>query len=108
MASVADGEMSDEKLKDMVVDKDGYASANSKLSPDYPKYAFSLFFRRECLIQIRNVKILVPRELPVGVQLRVSAIILFHIIWWSHSDVFFDSVATTPIGMYDEIECLRL
>ena len=106
MSSVADGEMTDEKLKEMVVDKDGYAPSEVESSCDYPKHASSLFFRRECVIDARNVKIVVPGELPAGVQLRVSGIVLLHLVIRTHTDPFFDSETTTPIGTFNDAQYL--
>jgi len=100
MSSVADGEMTDDKLKEMVVDKDGYAPSVAGTSSEYPKHASSLFFRRECVIDFCNVKVVVPGELPAGIQLRVSAIVLLHIVIRTHPDPFFDSETTTPIGEF--------
>jgi hypothetical protein len=99
MASVADGDMTDKKLKDIAVDKDGYvpseASADRSLPP---KQASSLFYRRECVLAFGDIRIVIPCELPTGVQFRVSSIMLLHSIITHYSDPFFDSDTTTPIG----------
>jgi hypothetical protein len=94
MSSVADGEMVDEKLKDIVVDKDGYIPTAS----DYPDHSSFLFFRRECVVDLGTVKIVVPAELPSGIQLRVSTIVLLHLVIRTYTDPFFDSEASTSIG----------
>lgn len=99
MASVADGEMTDSKLKDIVVDKDGYVP--SEISTDrslHPKHSSSLFYRRECVVTLDSLFIVIPFELPSGVQFRVSSIVLLHSIIKNNSDAFFDAESTTPIG----------
>jgi hypothetical protein len=99
MASVADGEMTDSKLNNIVVDKDGYVP--TEISTDHtihPRHASSLFNRRACVIAINGLFVVVPCELPNGVQFRVSSIVLLHSIVQNNSDTFFDSDATTPIG----------
>jgi len=98
MSSVADGEMVDEKLKEMVVDRDGYMPSATAASSEYPTHASALFFRRECVIDVGKVKIVVPEELPAGVQLRVSTVKLLHLVVRTHSDPFFDAEPTTTIG----------
>lgn len=98
MSSVADGEMVDEKLKDIVVDKDGYTPAVTSSPSDYPDHSSFLFFRRECVVDLGTVQIVVPAELPSGIQLRVSTIVLLHLVIRTYTDPFFDSEASTSIG----------
>ena len=100
MSSVADGEMVDEKLKDMVVDKDGYAPTDTPAPSDYPDHSSSLFSRRECVVDLGTVKMVVPAELPSGIQLRVSTIVLLHLIIRTYTDPFFDSEASSSIGTF--------
>lgn len=102
LASVADGEMDDEKLEKVVVDKDGYAKSDMNYPKhlQYPTHASSLFFRRECVVECFDVKLVVPEELPAGVQLRVSAIMLFHTVVRKYTDEFFDAAATASIGKF--------
>lgn len=99
MASVADGEMTDSKLNGIVVDKDGYVpsepSADRSLNL---RQSSSLFFRRECVIALGNKLIVIPSDLPTGVQFRVSSIVLFHSIIKHNGDAFFDADSTNPIG----------
>ena len=101
MASVADGEMSDKTLANCVVDKNGYVGSkidsNSSL---FPSHASTIFYRRECAVFVKGLSFVVPEELPVGVQLRVSAITLLHSVIRRYTDPFFDAESTTPIGMY--------
>lgn len=103
MSSVADGEMSDSSLKDFVVDKNGFAvSSRSQYthseSSSRPTHASALFFRRECVLGVGGYKVVVPAELPVGVQLRVSSISLLHAVIKGYSDSFFDAETASPIG----------
>jgi hypothetical protein len=99
MASVADREMTDDKLNNVVVDKDGYVpSTVDGDASQYPTHASALFYRRSCLVDIDGTKIVVPGEQPAGVQLRVSTIVLLHGIIRNYTDPFFDAETTTPIG----------
>jgi len=98
MASVGDGEMVDEKLKGMVVDRDGFVPSDGVSSSEYPDHASSLFFRRDCILDEGTVKIFVPGELPAGIQLRISSVTLLHLVIRTHTDPFFDSETTTAIG----------
>jgi hypothetical protein len=101
MASVADREMSDEKLKEIVVDKDGYVPLETGLDrSQYPKHSSALFYRRECVLAIVNLRVVIPAELSVGIQFRVSTILLLHTIIKTYADTFFDADSTTPIGKF--------
>jgi transformation/transcription domain-associated protein len=103
MLSVADGEMSDRNLEEFVVDRDGYAGAKTdSITSQYPTHSSSLFFRRECVIEVDRprMKVAIPGEVPVGVQLRVSAIVLYHSVVRAYSDPFFDAETSSPIGTY--------
>lgn len=99
MASVADKEMSDEKLKEIVVDKDGYVPLETGSDRAlYPRQSSALFYRRECVLTCGNMRVVILPELPVGIQFRVSTILLLHAIIKNNSDLFFDADPTTPIG----------
>jgi transformation/transcription domain-associated protein len=101
LLSVADGEMTDVNLENHVVNKDGYVqilSGSGSNNVDHPTHASSLFFRRDCVLGDNNFKIVLPSELPVGVQLRVSSIKLFGCVIKSYTDAFFNAVTATPIG----------
>jgi transformation/transcription domain-associated protein len=107
MSSVADGEMSDPTLKDFVVDKNGYTVSSfhqpvqgESNSSSYPSHASALFFRRECVLDVHGRKVVVPEELPAGVQLRVSSILLLHSVIRGYPDAFFDAQTATPVGKY--------
>ena len=99
MASVADGEMTDSKLNDIVVDKDGYVpSEPSTDRSTHSKQSSSLFNRRECVVTLGSMLVVIPCELPIGLQFRTASIVLLHSIIKHNTDAFFDADSTTPIG----------
>lgn len=98
MSSVADGDMTDESLKDSVVDRNGFAVFTGKYTPQYPSHSSALFFRRMCVVRVDGLCVVVPDEQPAGVQLRVSTIMLLHSVIRGYADLFFDSGASTPVG----------
>lgn len=99
MASVADGEMTDAALSDIVVDRNGFISSPAEDSLDcQPTHSSSLFFRRTCAVQVDGATVLIPDELPAAVQLRVSAIVLLHGVIRGHTDPFFDADSSAPVG----------
>lgn len=106
MASVADGEMTDNNLVGSVVDKNGFVlpehrhqATNSDIQDVDPALRpSSLFLRRDCLLTTDCQRLLIGEELPCGVQLRVSSIQLLRSIIRGHPDTFFDSESSTPVG----------
>jgi hypothetical protein len=99
MASVADKEMTDEKLREIVVDKDGFVPLEAVADrAQFPRHSSTLFYRRECVLTCGNSRVVIQPELSIGVQFRVSTIILLHSIIKNNSDLFFDADSTTPIG----------
>jgi len=107
MASVADGEMTDNNLVGSVVDKNGFVlpdhSRHQTLTSDNQEVdptlrPSSLFLRRHCVLTIDSQKLLVGEELPSGVQLRVSSIQLLRSIIRGHPDMFFNAESSTPVG----------
>jgi hypothetical protein len=98
MSSVADQEMSDASLRDMVVDRNGYTSSPGMSSDSPPTHSSSLFYRRSCALEMNGATLVVPEELPAGVQFRVSAIVLLHAVIRAHTDAFFDAEVSTPVG----------
>lgn len=99
MTSVPEGDMQDPSWADSVVDKNGFAGVSSeRLNIGNPTHASALFCRRECILNVDGMTLVVPAELPMGVQLRVSAIKLFHAVIVSYADVFFNADKSTPIG----------
>jgi hypothetical protein len=98
MSSVADGEMTDNGLEDCVVDKNGFTDSLKDTNTSFPTHSSSLFFRRLCVMQVDGRHIVVPEELPTGIQLRVSTISLLHAVIRGHSEAFFDAEVSTPVG----------
>lgn len=99
MCSVADNEMNDPTLKDSAVDKNGMVDPlPDQQKSGYPAHASALFFRRESAIEIPGGTFVLPEELPAGIQLRVSAILLLHSVIRAHPGPFFDAESSTPIG----------
>lgn len=104
MSSVADGEMSDKTLESCVVDKNGYVGFKVGSTVNlYPSHASTLFYRRECAISSKAFNFVIPEELPVGVQFRVSSITLLHYVIRGYTDSFFDAESTTPIGKFGKL-----
>ena len=106
MASVADGEMTDNNLIGSVVDKNGFVipeNRNVTTSSDVQEIdptlrPSSLFLRRNCILTTDSQKFLVGEELPCGIQLRVSSIQLLRSIIRGYPDSFFDAESSTPVG----------
>jgi hypothetical protein len=99
MTSVADGEMTDPSLIDTVVDRNGFkASTSTEGCNSIAIHASGLFLRRVCISDLGDAVIVLPEELPVGVQMRVAAITLLHHVIRGHSDAFFDAEASAAIG----------
>jgi FAT domain len=99
MCSVADNEMNDPSLKDSSVDKNGMVDAlPDQQKPGNLTHASALFFRRESAIEIPGGRFVLPEELPTGIQLRVSSILLLHSVIRAHPGPFFEAESSTPIG----------
>lgn len=106
MASVADGEMTDNNLIGSAVDKNGFVlpenrhqpSPNTTKDVDPTLRPSALFLRRDCILTIDSQKLLIGEELPCGIQLRVSSIQLLRSIIRGHPDAFFDAESSTPVG----------
>lgn len=100
MCSVADGEMQDPNSLESP-NKNGYIKENDESTADengFPTHCSALFFRREAIFEISGTRFAVPPELPVGVQLRTSAITLLHSVVFSNADAFFDAESSSAIG----------
>ena len=101
LSSIADGDITDTSIVGFVVDKNGFTGAMpaSRYSLG-ATHVTGLFLRRECVARLCGDKyISIPEELPLGVQLRVSALRLVNTVICRHADGFFDADATTtPIG----------
>jgi hypothetical protein len=102
MSSVADGEMNDSSLRDIMVDKNGYVVSAEPVTvaPSTPAltHASSVFHRRLCVIKLDGASMVVPEQCPAGVQLRASTIVLLHALIRSFCDDFFDAEQATPVG----------
>lgn len=100
LSSIADGEMSDSSIVGFVVDKNGFTTSMS--TSRYSRgssHTTGMFLRRECVARLCGGKFIsIPEELPLGVQLRVSALRLLNTVICRHADGFFDADSTTPIG----------
>lgn len=92
MLSVGDGDMTDAALKDHTVGKDGYVVSELEIEHStFLTHSTAIFFRRDSFASIGKKKIVITEELPAGVQLRVSSIMLLHSIILSHTEDFFDA-----------------
>jgi hypothetical protein len=101
MSSVADGEMNDASMRDIIVDKNGYTvsePSSAVSSQSVPTHASSVFHRRLCVIKSEGASVVVPEQCPPGVQLRVSTVVLLHALIRSYPDPFFDAEQATPVG----------
>ena len=108
MLSVADGEMASDSVSDgVIINKDGYSLITESNSSMISKtsslsHASAIFLRSEFVIEDNLVggRIVVPGELPPGIQLRVSSLILFSAVIKSHTNAFFDAAPTTAMGKF--------
>jgi len=115
MAAVADGVIVEKKVdpvsKGIYIDRNGHAVAmnrdieildNNKMRSGPVTHASSIFLRKEFILDENATggvgKICVPPEIPLGVQLRLSSLLLFRAIIKRHNDAFFDAASSTPIG----------
>ena len=103
LSSIADGDITDPSIVGFVVDKNGFAGATAASRYSLgASHVTGLFLRRECVARICGEKyVCIPEELPLGVQLRISALRLVNTVICRHADGFFDADATTtPIGKF--------
>lgn len=104
MISIADGEFSDPSFGSVVlVDKNGVAANKSGefSSQNGPTmHASSVFLRKSIIVEDSSFggRIQVPKELPYGVQLRVSTLLLFRGLIRGFADEFFDADPQSKIG----------
>lgn len=98
MCSVADGEMQDKSLAEVVVDKNGFAASVGEKGLSFSTQPSAIFFRRNAIVDVNGAKVVVSEELAPGIQLRLAAIVLVHAVVRGHTDFFFDSDASTSIG----------
>jgi len=107
MMSVADGEMTSESISSsMIIDKDGYSPRTSRNSCMISKFsvlthATGIFLHEAFdLVYSNGCRLRVSAELPIGVQLRVSSLNLFHEVLKKHSDSFLEAESSSSIGKY--------
>ena len=107
MMSVADGEMTSESISNsVIINKDGYSPKldkernSSMINPHSSlSHASGIFLRDEYDIKVPGIgSVVIPSELPIGVQFRVSSLILFHRQLLAHRDTFFDADPSSSIG----------
>ena len=74
-------------------------STIGKLS--YLSHAMGIFLREECVIDDEHVCgcVVVPAELPLGIQFHVSSINLFNFAIETNPNVFFNADSKMSIGM---------
>jgi len=104
MISIADGEFSDTSFGSVVlIDKNGFAVNNGGESTSQSRstvQASSVFLRKSMILEDKSFggKVIVPAELPLGVQLRVSTLLLFRGLIRGFSDEFYDADPQSKIG----------
>ena len=104
MISIADGEFSDTSFGSVVlIDKHGFGVNNGGevTSQKRPTIRASSIFLRESIVLDDDSfggRIQVPAELPLGVQLRVSTLLLFRGLIRGSSDEFYDADPQSKIG----------
>jgi transformation/transcription domain-associated protein len=71
-------------------------------SPPTPVHASKVFLRKEmalrCCLEPSSPDIIVPPELPMGVQLRATALALFRAVVKNHPAIFFNAESNSPAG----------
>jgi hypothetical protein len=104
MISIADGEFSDPSFGSVVlIDKNGFAVNNcgESTSQNMPgTHASSIFLRKAMILEDGSFdgRILIPQELPLGIQLRVSTLLLFRALIRGFADEFYDADPQSKIG----------
>jgi len=106
MSSIGDGDMKDQNVSGYVVDKNGFVGLAQDWESQQARghlydHTCGVFLRRECaaMSPVEGSYIIIPEELPSGVQLRVSGLRLFRAVIRRHVDEFFDADSATPVGM---------
>ncbi|KAL3798859.1 hypothetical protein HJC23_004647 [Cyclotella cryptica] len=101
MVSVADGDISDTFTSVVLIDKHGFAvSTESPSPPNHGMHTSSVFLNKSFKLQsdLFGGCVVVPEELPLGVQFRVASIYLFRSLIRRFPDHFFDADPKTQIG----------
>ena len=104
MISIADGEFSDPCFGSVVlIDKNGFAVNNGGDSTSQNMsgmHASSVFLRKAIVLEDDSFggRIQIPQELPLGIQLRVSTLLLFRALIRGFADEFYDADPQSKIG----------
>jgi len=102
MISIADGEFSDPSFGSVVlIDKNGFAVNNGGDSTSQNMsgmHASSVFLRKAIVLEDVGGRIQIPQELPLGIQLRVSTLLLFRALIRGFADEFYDADPQSKIG----------
>ncbi len=103
MISIADGEFADSEFGSVVlIDKDGFSvsgdSARRKRAT--VGHASSIFLRKSFVLEYESFggRVQVPAELSLGVQLRVSTLLLFRAMIRGFADEFYDADPQSKVG----------
>lgn len=107
MMSVADGEMTSESISNsVIINKDGYSPRIVRNACMISKFstlthATGIFLHEAFdLVYSNGYRFRVEAELPIGVQLRVSSLHLFHEVLKKHSDAFLEAESSSSIGKF--------
>ena len=97
----SDGDISDTFTSVVLIDKHGFA-VNTELpsQPHHGMHTSSVFLNKSFKLQSDSFGgcVIVPGELPLGVQFRVASIYLFRSLIRRFPDHFFDAEPKTQIG----------
>jgi len=104
LTAIADGAMAAKEGETFpLVDKNGYVSwkykRERKAVPQ--RHVCSMFLGKEIDLtpeETGGILVNIPADLPMGVQLRVAALILFRAIIRRHTDPFFDPHSANTVG----------
>jgi hypothetical protein len=111
MLGVADKEMMSESVSSaQISDKDGYCPTVERNDNMINGHAYlmnssQLFLNDKIILDDTNFsfRVLVPRQLPHGIQLRLSSLGLFHALITHHTDIFFSAPSSSALGTYDSL-----
>jgi transformation/transcription domain-associated protein len=104
MTAIADGVMTAKEGENFpLVDKDGFVSSphTSETKNQTSKHGASMFFADSYTLlpsETGGMQVNIPPDLPDGVQLRVSALLLFRAVIRRHTDLFFDAPSSDAVG----------
>lgn len=104
MTAIADGVMTAKEGENFpLVDKDGFVSSphTAGTKNRTSKHSSSMFFADSFTLlpsETGGMHVKVPPDLPDGVQLRVTALMLFRAVIRRHTDLFFDAPSSDAVG----------